>query len=603
MDAIAQRGNINALPLQEVMHTSRGHFSAEKNSDQSSNTSTYDILNIGNNSDTETNLGVMTPEQEAALVSVIMSGGLAQSVQIPAQRVIEPNDAFVVTEVPTATNLNEMSIAYVPPIEDIEAKTTGGARIHSTGDSTTVTLASGAELNFKSSGSWRVSDTADGGVSITADNETFYYDAGGQLISTENGINPLVGTEGSDVIYNRDPTSNGKTIDAMGGNDTIINHIAGATIYGGSGNDNIIGVVDSTVYGGDGNDTINLGGDGAHYYTGESNAIVDAGAGNDRVTINVVRSNTNIDIKGGGGDDDFTIQTGSDIFAPSGSKSNNSLNVFALDGHVVGNNLTIDAGDGKDNVSLLGARQDWRNINITTGADNDMVTTSAHIYTSETFNLNTGDGNDTINTRDVTSGKSINIIGGAGDDKILMEDLFAGEEITIDGGDGNDTIDIRSLASGYVTFKGGNGDDALWTSSIVATKQGIVDGGDGDDHLTIEEMLNTTIRGGQGKDNINVHLAQNSTIENSDGEDNINVDYAINSQILDTNAHVGYAYEGEAYQVQHRADGTVTLGTRMKETQDALGRPISYVDPASMVTLNKDDVEGTNEAIRNARTL
>ncbi len=261
----------------------------------------------------------------------------------------------------------------------------------------------------------------------------------------------LLGTVGAQTL-NLSTTAvgavEGKGGEAYGfaGNDTITASVANDTVFGGDGDDRIIGSSTSTetgtsnsvdyyvggagadfIIGGDGNDHIygNVFAGGAG--TGDLADTIDGGAGNDF-------------IRGGAGNDSLVGGSGNDRIQGSGDDDSiaGGLGNDDINGNL--GNDTVDGGLGDDTVGG--------------GQGNDLVTGF--------------DGNDSVlgglgdDTVDGGIGNDV-VSGGAGNDSLLGGD---GNDV-VDGGAGNDVIlgglgnDAITGGDGADTITGGTGFDVL----------------------------------------------------------------------------------------------------------------------------------------------
>ena len=257
---------------------------------------------------------------------------------------------------------------------------------------------------------------------------------------------------------------------------------AGATLYGGAGNDTLSGtgsapVLDGgsgdntfvltaadrgTLYGGAGDDTFTL--------TDTHGGLVDAGAGND--TIRVAASSDTPTLYGGAGND--TITSAGHGGTVVGGAGNDSITASGDDQRVYGGDVLLPAigtgaptlygAAGNDTFSVLGNRD------LVVGGDgNDALSagpsaSDATLYGASGDDsiradggrplIDAGTGNDTV----VVSGPAATVLGGPGDDRLIG--TGAGGQGTLYGGDGNDLL-IDSGTGGFNTLTGGTGDDTL----------------------------------------------------------------------------------------------------------------------------------------------
>jgi len=149
------------------------------------------------------------------------------------------------------------------------------------------------------------------------------------------------------------------------GNDTFLVNpgvLAGATIYGGAGNDNLAysGSGFATLYGGSGDDTLILG-------AGVSGGTVYGGDGNDTITAEIT-SGVGVSLYGEAGNDIMTGGSGSDYL--SGGDGNDTLKgrggadtIVGGAGNdtlieylsTLGHGATFDGGTGTDQIKFLGS--------------------------------------------------------------------------------------------------------------------------------------------------------------------------------------------------------------------------------------------------------
>jgi Ca2+-binding RTX toxin-like protein len=273
------------------------------------------------------------------------------------------------------------------------------------------------------------------------------------------------------------------TVDALGGNDTIIANILGnATLNGGDGDDLLTG--------GGGNDFLS-GGSGNDTLTG--------GAGNDRLDGG---SGTDLLI-GGLGDDTYVINDANETITENISEGSDTvktgLSIYTLDNNVevlvgtaattqtlTGNSLdnliqggsgddSIDGGTGNDNMQgglgddsyVVDALGDT--VTELSSGGVDTVRTSLSIYALEA-NVETLRTTGAAASHTFTGNSLNNTITGG-----TLADI-------IDGGAGNDTI------------SGGTGADAMT-------------GGAGDDTFTVDNVGDTVVEnGGEGIDTVKTSL-------------------------------------------------------------------------------------------------
>lgn len=278
------------------------------------------------------------------------------------------------------------------------------------------------------------------------------------------GTDRILDTSGIDTINFSAVTKNLRinlnTTGATSGNNSVRwqpNTIE--KVFGGSGNDTIVGNTSANIiHGGLGNDTI-TGGGGRDYLAGNN--------GNDNFIQGYLHGNDTLD--GGSGVDTVIYQSGNAIWLNTGLKTltdgsftdtlHSIERIIALSGNI----NTIDASDEINGVTI--------NLNTQTASG-----LNYGIISIENFkNIIGSDFSDTL-TGDVNANT---ITGGAGND-------------TLNGGLGNDTF-IQGLLHGTDTIDGGDGIDVAdySTDSVITfdTKLGIVNDGSGTDTLASIEHL------------------------------------------------------------------------------------------------------------------
>ena len=285
-----------------------------------------------------------------------------------------------------------------------------------------------------------------------------------------------------------------------------------------------------TVNGEGGNDSIVFG--EASTLTAKSGpTIVDAGEGDDSVTVQGA-SDLMGDIRGGSGADNILVEESSSVDGSiEGGLGNDILTLRDAGTTVTGNllggfgadtimlrdastlNGDIDAGDGADKITLkLGTKVEG---DLLAGADSDTVLIRG--ASEVKGDVDTGDGADllTIHEGSVVKGS---VYGGDGDDIVLLEGnmIIGGSTIEgdFDAGAGNDILGIRSASTVLGDVLGGTGDDALLITDR-SNVGGDVDAGDGNDLVTVQDLsvVKGSVLGGAGSDSLLVE--GNATVEGS----------------------------------------------------------------------------------------
>lgn len=388
-----------------------------------------------------------------------------------------------------------------------------------------------------------------------AGNDNLYGGSGADTLTGGDGDDVLLGQVGDgDVLtggLGNDTLSGGDGIDNVteGGNvnftltnsslvgmgtDSLVS-IETATLLGGTGNNLIDATASSrsvTLYGGAGNDTL-LGGTAADFISGQAgNDSLSSGDGNDSVFgvdgNDLINSGLGTDsVDGGNGNDTISGDDGNDTLL--GGFGNDSILGLAGDDLLLGGfgNDNLQGGDGNDDLNGEGDNDDFLtgglgDDTVRGGAGIDRVTESADANFTLTSNTLTGLGTDTIiaiESAFLTGGASANTInttaftgqvtvfGGAGNDTITtgaFADLVIGDDgnDSVDAGAGND---ILLGAAGSDTLKGNDGNDTVQGQGgsldmlYGGNGSDFVDGGVGNDTLFGDDGSDTLV-GGDGAD-------------------------------------------------------------------------------------------------------
>ncbi|WP_118137976.1 calcium-binding protein [Oceanicella sp. SM1341] len=336
--------------------------------------------------------------------------------------------------------------------------------------------------------------------------ETIHGEAGSDTIFGLYGNDFIFGGEGDDRLFNADGYDEGYVL-----------YEGGARLYGGAGNDLLVGE-DSTLYGGEGEDVL-MGSGTLHGGAGDDElqlsdehwlVLAYGGDGNDRILSAGGSAGTAF---GGAGDDVMIVTGHEDPDADSGSS-------------------TLYGGDGADII------RSEDSMLMRGGADDDVI---ADVSGFDGVRLLGDGGNDTLR---MGSGAGF-AYGGLGDDRIFggagKGRLFgdegddaiqggAGDE-QIYGGDGADhLVDRQGIARLY----GGAGDDILQAGHAGGSLFGgighdrlmsgrgddLVEGGDGNDRIHDTGGLDR-IFGGAGNDLINAAGIGGDMIGGGDGNDRV----------------------------------------------------------------------------------
>ncbi len=232
----------------------------------------------------------------------------------------------------------------------------------------------------------------------------------------------------------------------------------------------------SAVYGTTGDDTVSIGGANVYLQLGNGadsvvsaadadKAYVDAGAGNDSISI----SGKQVTVYAGAGDDVVSIK-GDQAYVEGGAGADSIV--------VDGKSSTVYGGDGNDSV--------YANVTsglIDLGGGNDFASVAG-----DSLTVSAGDGNDTVSV----GGNYVTVDGGAGNDSIVA----AGNYANITAGDGADTV---SIGGASVTASGGAGNDVISVQGASA----VIDAGAGNDSVIVAGD-DASITLGDGRDTVSI---------------------------------------------------------------------------------------------------
>lgn len=275
------------------------------------------------------------------------------------------------------------------------------------------------------------------------------------------------------------------------GDDYIENNAADVYMWGQDGNDKIInnGGDSCLIFGGNGDDTVEITKGTGHY--------LDAGDGNDNVTV--LGSASNATIYGGAGKNTITNKSG--------------------------NNIGISGFGDADNCSAIVINPSASKTVTINGVSYSLVNQSSDRTSVVLYNYNSVSGEtsfwgsyvdvhgktDNIAYNVVVSGAYNNCYGRELDDKFTAK----GWAVNLYGNSGNDTLIQNSY---WGKTHGGNGDD-----TIIANKSGsFIYGEAGNDTITINVSTSNEIDGGTGDDTYNINAS--CAPKDTDGNNIYNID-------------------------------------------------------------------------------
>jgi Ca2+-binding RTX toxin-like protein len=363
--------------------------------------------------------------------------------------------------------------------------------------------------------------------------------SGGGVVLIDDG-DTMTGGDGDDLIIG---SSGDDVINAGSGNDSILGGDGSDSILGGSGQDSIDGQAGNDTLAGQGGKDVVIGGGGDDLFqwslAGDGVDLVSSLGGFDQMqitgtgaadTVSIGKLGPRLQVVSGG--NVLTINADISVIAMDLGNGDDVVTIGDLSG-IAQTVLTINAGDGNDNLNAGASVPGFVRLLLNGDAGNDSITGSANDDT-----INGGAGRDTLlggNGNDAIVGGADHdaINGGAGDDSITGgdgNDTLAGGDgnDTLQGGNGNDSLtaqagdDSVDGGAGRDTLLGGDGNDSMDAGDgkdYLAGGEGndTLDGGRNDDTL-LGDAGADTIRGNHGNDSIDAGTGDD-TVNGGDGND------------------------------------------------------------------------------------
>ena len=333
-----------------------------------------------------------------------------------------------------------------------------------------------------------------------------------------------------------------------------------------------------------------------------SNVIINAGAGDDSISLNSGASLNVIEYTSGDGFDSISGFKSTDTLSISGgsySTQKSGKNIIVTVGL---GKLTLVGAASLSAVNIDGIYNDTPSL-ITLTEDDDTIENYLNGATiaalggndsirneGDNVSISGGTGNDTIRNDATTEWNSstrthekiespdnVTLLGDEGDDWISNE----GDSVTIDGGEGEDSIHNRG--GNYVTINAGAGNDYVDTSWGDGSNVS-VNAGAGDDTISSAGNL-ATVYGGAGDDSIYLR-ATSGLVQYSSGDGN---DTIIGFNESDTLTITGDSYTTEL----DGNDVIVRVGEGSVRLVGAKGKDlkINKIDSTEIITLTEDDDE------------
>jgi Ca2+-binding RTX toxin-like protein len=392
---------------------------------------------------------------------------------------------------------------------------------------------------------------------------------------SRNAAGTILVNGGAVAVVGGTPTvANTSLIQAFGqgGNDVIsLNETNGAlpraNLFGGAGNDTLIGGSGGDMlFGQAGNDTL-LGKGGADFLFG--------GTENDTLT-------------GGDGDDQMFGESGDDrmIWNPGDDSD-------LMEGGAGTDTAEVNGGNGAESFTATanGTRVRFDRV--------DPAPFALDIGTTENLVVNMNGGNDTFSaTGNLAASIKLTVDGGAGNDTILGSNgadvlLGGADNDFIDGQQGND---VALLGSGNDVFQWDPGDGS-----------DVVEGQAGSDRMLFNgsagaEIFDASANGGRVRftrnlGNIVMDLNDVETIDLNalGGADVLTVNDLSGTDVTQVNVNLAGTFGGTAGDAQ--ADRVVTTGTNGNNVIDVFGAGTSVSVVGLPATVNVSNSEGANDSL------
>jgi Ca2+-binding RTX toxin-like protein len=340
--------------------------------------------------------------------------------------------------------------------------------------------------------------------------------------------------------YTVAPSQNVNQILVIGtsGNDTIdaTNILIPVALYGGDGNDTLIGgQAFNILAAGAGTNTL-VGGNAGNLFIGGGNDNAIGGTGDD--TFRVHFSTVSLNAGQGGLDTidlsavpfglklDLTSSNGNPQVVNAAASPGSTLALTGVFEQLIGTNrrdeltastgVTIKGGGGGDILRAAGS-----NVTLIGGSTDSSDT----LIVDPNANAVTLIGSE-FNTTFTISGTNTTLVGGSGNDTVLIDSTGIGS--LIQTGLGNDTI---TLNADFSTLVGGSGNDIIianTNNSIIIGSDGTLDPlnnpiltSDGGFNQITLNGNNSTLVGGDGNDILILTNGQNAVIQGGDGNDKL----------------------------------------------------------------------------------
>ncbi|MDD2357131.1 MAG: DUF4214 domain-containing protein [Thiovulaceae bacterium] len=380
----------------------------------------------------------------------------------------------------------------------------------STGDITLNQVQNIVDLDLTGSGAGAIAvavNYATDVVTGTADVQNITVDRfqGGVSVNGVETVNLTANNRASDMMSDGslsgdsianviiDGTATSLSLDVVGGGEDSAIHSIDASGFAGdlTASATLDTDTDAVVTTVGGNDTLDL------TVIGSGTATIDAGAGNNDITVTEHGAVANIAVTTLGGDD--------------------TINVRSLE--YAQTSVTVNAGAGANTVNVA-TDTPWsyaNDVNITTLGGDDVI----NVGKTNTLTIDAGNGDNTISAGDVM---------GAG---MMPFSLVLPVDATITTGTGNDDVTVGSVENGALVVALGEGVNSLSTGTVL---DATVTAGNGANDVTIDDLyynaaLNITL--GDGGNNVTLNHADS-------GGSDIHITTGAGADTIDLTSFYGY---------------------------------------------------------------
>ncbi len=367
-------------------------------------------------------------------------------------------------------------------------------------------------------------------------------------------------------------------------------------IYGGIGNDVIVGTpMPDRIFGGPGNDIL-IGGGGVDFTYGEAGDDI---FGNPGLAADGVPDDPGADYNfGGDGVDSFVWEPGDGTDHNSGGDDGGDVLFF--NGNAAANVIDLRSGSDPTQLDAIfnGAIIQNNGIEnvfvIPMGGDDTINVDDLFLTEAASINIAAGGGNETITVDGRTVHDNLSVTtpaaGTVGIEGLTYDidviNAATADSLTISTFEGDDSVAVDEGVEALITstLNGGDGDDALSGAFNTAN-------GDAGDDTIIGGSNDQTINGGAGEDTM-VGGAGNDTFNGGTAFDTILIEGTLGADTIDV-------FQALPTQLNHTVNGDAQIDTLVASTvEQAL---VVAGDGADLIRVNWQDAHGVNAAVDSLR--